>query len=396
MEIDDRIKHLEDFIIDNLLLEKLESKLNEFNIFEILGIVETEIRHSNFLAWLLDPHENHGLGAYFLRKFLSLFFYQNRNKGFTVVDIDLMSLRKVEIRREWKSIDILIIMKEQENNFLFVIENKINSSENNKQLVKYEEIIKTEYPENYKIFYIYLVPESNPYHPESSQNWNEFNYSTISEILESTIAYFKGILNPDIINILSQYLKIQKRYIQMEDEIIKELCINIWRKHKPALDILLSYKNHTINELLAYTQKQIETNELFEKIHKTRPFYSTKKIDGIIPYKSNESNFGNRFLIYQLFKSTNGCLYIELYLVDGDYEIRKNIFLIIKKNKLFNNVTKDLKEKWRMVYTKKLVENLDNESELELEQHKKNLEVELQDFFKSVTEIDEFIKTNYK
>ena len=41
---------------------ELVEKTRRLNIFEVLGITKTEIRHSNFLAWLLDPKEAHGLG----------------------------------------------------------------------------------------------------------------------------------------------------------------------------------------------------------------------------------------------------------------------------------------------------------------------------------------------
>ena len=33
---------------------KLENSLRHFNIFDCLGVSDFEIRHSNFLAWLLD------------------------------------------------------------------------------------------------------------------------------------------------------------------------------------------------------------------------------------------------------------------------------------------------------------------------------------------------------
>lgn len=45
-------------------LESLERIAYGFNIFTTLDIINTEIRHSNVLAWLLDPSENHGLGDY--------------------------------------------------------------------------------------------------------------------------------------------------------------------------------------------------------------------------------------------------------------------------------------------------------------------------------------------
>ena len=51
--------------------QQLSQKMQTLNIFEVLGITNAEIRHSNFLAWLLDPNGNHGMGDKFLREFVS-------------------------------------------------------------------------------------------------------------------------------------------------------------------------------------------------------------------------------------------------------------------------------------------------------------------------------------
>jgi len=45
---------LEDFLIENPDLERLEIMLGEFNLFEALGVVRQELRHSDFLGFLLD------------------------------------------------------------------------------------------------------------------------------------------------------------------------------------------------------------------------------------------------------------------------------------------------------------------------------------------------------
>ena len=58
---------LRDFLLDEDCLEKLIPWTGKFNIFDVLKISRTEIRHSNMLGWLLDPNENHGLGDKFLK-----------------------------------------------------------------------------------------------------------------------------------------------------------------------------------------------------------------------------------------------------------------------------------------------------------------------------------------
>src|SRR5262249_10582480 len=48
-------------------LTKLEARIGRFNIFDALGIARAEIRHSSFLAFILDPAESHGQGQLFLK-----------------------------------------------------------------------------------------------------------------------------------------------------------------------------------------------------------------------------------------------------------------------------------------------------------------------------------------
>ena len=82
---------LERLIVDNSDLEHLEDLIAEFNIFEVLGVQTRETRHSAFLAWLLDPSGNHGLGDYFLRRFLWQVTSRARAVGMTTTtafDVD--------------------------------------------------------------------------------------------------------------------------------------------------------------------------------------------------------------------------------------------------------------------------------------------------------------------
>ena len=43
---------------------------SKFNIFQILNVAEDELKHSLFIAELLNPKGRHGLGALFLKFFL--------------------------------------------------------------------------------------------------------------------------------------------------------------------------------------------------------------------------------------------------------------------------------------------------------------------------------------
>src|SRR4030067_1768451 len=122
-------RKLDTFLVDNHELEILNSKLAQFNILRILKIERSEIRHSNVLAWLLDPRETHGLGASFLRRFLSRILIENEGVDvpFTPAHVELMRLEEVEVFRERNNIDRLVHCCS--DHVVILIENKIRSRE---------------------------------------------------------------------------------------------------------------------------------------------------------------------------------------------------------------------------------------------------------------------------
>ena len=52
--------------------KKLENMVDVFCPFEAIGMVRQEIRHSNFLAYILDPNRPHEFGSSFLEDFFAL------------------------------------------------------------------------------------------------------------------------------------------------------------------------------------------------------------------------------------------------------------------------------------------------------------------------------------
>jgi hypothetical protein len=80
---------LEVFVVNNRDLEQLEAMLAEFNIFEAVGMTQQEIRHSHFLAFLLNPAQNHGLGDAFLKQWLKNVLIEAEQPPVSPVDIDI-------------------------------------------------------------------------------------------------------------------------------------------------------------------------------------------------------------------------------------------------------------------------------------------------------------------
>ena len=63
-------------------LEKIKAIENvKANIFDAVGMERQEVKHSAFIAWLLDPGKPHGLGNKFLSEFCKQLF---RNESVSV------------------------------------------------------------------------------------------------------------------------------------------------------------------------------------------------------------------------------------------------------------------------------------------------------------------------
>lgn len=65
--LQDTKKRLASLAIEHANIEK-----NYKSYMRILGVEKNELAHSNFLAWLLNPLEEHGLGEEFAKSFLAI------------------------------------------------------------------------------------------------------------------------------------------------------------------------------------------------------------------------------------------------------------------------------------------------------------------------------------
>lgn len=124
----DRAKHLLDEFSDvrRERNEAQRTKAEDINIFEILVFTDNEVRHSKFLAWLLNPEETHAQGNLFFRHFL-------RFAELPVKYADVPFKVKTEVKHKDSRIDIEI---QSEKNFLIHIENKISAGEGDAQLLR--------------------------------------------------------------------------------------------------------------------------------------------------------------------------------------------------------------------------------------------------------------------
>ncbi|MBK3665080.1 PD-(D/E)XK nuclease family protein [Bradyrhizobium diazoefficiens] len=253
--------------------EKLELAMGDPNIFRALAIERQEIRHSNFFAYLLDPGENHGLGDILLRKFLRDIFADSRAQGRTLFDADLMDFSDVDVRREWRGIDILIDFP----NDVIVVENKVDSSEHSQQLSRYRGIVDGEFGAKQKHF-VFLTPlGSDPVDESDRKVYINYSYEQIAGILANVLELYRDSISDKMGLYVEDYLTTINRELLMNDKL-NDLARKVYKAHKSAFDFVFENRPDPASVLYPY----------FEEEFKARGFVIGSRNKGYVRFTSRE------------------------------------------------------------------------------------------------------------
>ena len=244
----EKIQQLEKLLLSEDL-EELNNLANHFNIFNALRLQNNEIRHSNFLAWLMSPYETHGLGDYFLKEFLKSAIKEyslDEKIEISLKDIVFYNLDDADIKREYKHIDLLVISRQ--NQFVCIIENKIWSKEHGCQLKNYAKTINSEF-KNFKKLYIYLSP-TNECNSEllnrcyqglnNTVYYIPMNYLQVHDVINKILKFKAKSMNEDVKIFIEHYNSMLERNImgQTNEDVIA-LCRKIYRENKGTIDLIV-------------------------------------------------------------------------------------------------------------------------------------------------------------
>ena len=236
---DQHIASIDRFLADNPEFESLSARLSQFNVFRALNIEKVEIRHSNVLAWLLDPDESHGFSDIVLRRLLSniLLMSDKTIQGLSAAKVELLEFSDIEVLREWKNIDILII--DRFNKIILFFENKIHGGESTGQLVKYKRIVELEFPQ-FTIIPVFLTLTGQESSDKDAQDYISYSHTQLYAILSKLFVQRKSQLAEPVQVFMQHYLDTLRR-LTMQDEELTNLCKTIYRKHREAIDLIVEY-----------------------------------------------------------------------------------------------------------------------------------------------------------
>jgi len=360
---DEARQALEEFDADNKDLERLESLLAPFNIFEALKAEHVEARHSAFLAFLLDPKQSHGLGDIFLRQLLkkALAGVSPEQSAVSLIDLDAWDLTETQVHRERYYIDILLVNETRK--FVVVIENKIRSGKRPGQLKRYLKTVKQNYPD-YKLVCLFLTPEGDE--PREEEVYIPIGYTLICETLETLVESRGSFIGDEVLTAIRHYTQTLRRHI-VKDFKIADLARRIYARHRKALEIINNYATDKQLEVSVELKKLVETNRSLhvESTGKVYVTFCPKSWTDIPALNMGKGWHKGRILLFE-FRNRPDSLRLHLVIGPGDPSVRKTLFdLSRSKPDLFKGeaIKSVLGQKWQTIWVRTFISRKDYEED---------------------------------
>ena len=324
-------RDLRELLLNSKELKELDEWPDDFDLFDVLKITNMEIRHSNMLAWLLDPNGNHGMGDAFIKEFVARVAYNIGERKYDIFKLLLQDFSTYQVYREKNNMDIVLISQEEQT--VYIIENKIWSSEQKNQLKTYLEISKTEYADYTQKIYVFLTPEG--YDSSDPENWISISYEDIIQALEDAIC--NKTLNPEVNLLVNSYIRnIRKNVMKEKDEKLLTLCNEIYNKHRHALKLI--YENVSIDqsweaEIVRDTLKKFndEGKIIFDNNNRWR--FLTPTMEAFLPHVEDDKSSWNTDSIYYYWMETIGeklVMHCELGLMNLTKEAQDKVNTLIE------------------------------------------------------------------
>lgn len=246
-------KELQDFALqfDNQITRPLvNAGFAKYNVFDILNINRQELRHSDFLAFLLDPNKSGEVGLQFLRNFLTLLSKDIVSAQLGFFDMLYGNIEKVNVSREVAvkngRIDILVeleITKENKQQIVIAIENKVDTGEHDNQLGKYKEFLSGgRYKDHTKVM-LYLSPDKSE---PSDNDWTAIDYEFVYTILNRIDT---ETADNTIKTLVNDYKKtIRSEFNMTNDDELKRQAVEIYKKNRQVLDFIYDSKPDWVKE----------------------------------------------------------------------------------------------------------------------------------------------------
>lgn len=371
-----RLSTLE-FQLEKLLLNdddflQLEKEFDQFCPFEALGMVRSEVRHGNFLAYMLNPGRPHGFHGEVLRAFL---LAVSRNSLSTrgafqlkPLDVHLMDTQQADVRREWRNIDLLIVF--QSEKIVIPVELKIESTQGIDQLRRYREIAENEWPVNQGWRHLNVFLTKYDEEPVDADHWQPLAINDLVKELELVAG--KTNAGPGGESLVA-YLKMLRRH-HLDDFRLEEIARKLWSRHREALEFLVERQPDATGNLFdAVKDRKIDIlkslqnnglNVVLDAEHKAIVRFAFESWDALPGFKYSNWTESRRFILLEL-KREKSKINAYLYLGPGNEEVRSEYVSLLGKTKLHRPNTRAGRDWMCLAKAELVTEQIDDDADLD-------------------------------
>lgn len=337
-------------LVDDVDFHQLDARLGQFNLFEAMGGVRAELRHSNFLAFLLSPSRAHGLGAGVLEAMLRAILAQMppSQRPIRTLELVVADLDEAIVHRERDNIDLLIEFTGLK--LIVLIENKVGAGAGEGQLARYKALVERRYPD-YRRLLVFLTPAGDD---PQCDGYAAFSYQSLAGVLDELAGKPS---TPDTLGlILTHYVEMLRRHV-VPDEDLKALARRLYDKHREAFDFVFEARPERqglldvvkINALGVGLEEDTSGTTLFR-------FYA-KPWDGLDILKCDQGLWSKsgRGVLFEAWVNDKGGVHLALILGPCPSEVRERFLAVASKRAIFASRSKRTGQKTSRLYHRELL-----------------------------------------
>ena len=362
------------FLEDYDVLLEIEEQLQPFNIFEAMKADKDELKHSAFLAFLLNQNQKHGIGEEFLRRFLfesaKIAQMSGRTGENTLKPPNVLAsqLSGTTVKTEDDGIDILIT--NESNKFIVVIENKINSGETNDQLIRYHAHVEKLY-EGWDKLYLFLSPNKRA---PSFEAYHPIAYELVQRIAQQVLTSKAGKIPADVAVMIRHYFDLLGRN-SMSENSVRDTAIKLYNKHRDVFEYIISTRPDRFQQLREMASSKFidwcSTRQDIKIIYPSAWSIAYAPIEWVGDRKLSAGTTKSLGLVTYFEFSFGGRFRNRMYVGPGDDGLRKKLWDLAKAHGSPFNPKAYLEPSWAYIGTTDLVgkkkwdEVIESESEEE-------------------------------
>lgn len=265
----DMLQKLENLLLGNNSADfrLIESLTRYFCPFEAVGMVRQEIRHSNFLGYMLDPARPHGLSDILLRALVMLLIDRGNTEAVGRLDMHFRAMTTARVFRERDNIDVLIEIPPESGQagIVLALELKIDAAEGADQLQRYQKRIISGYPgDKWQHLFGFITKDGGDANSAGEgHDWIRLSWGDLLDGFGNAIRHHSA--QGRGVEMFQDYAKMMKRHNMADgdaDPRLSKAVRDIWAHHKEALEYLIDNRPDALGDL----QRQLSDDLIIRRM----------------------------------------------------------------------------------------------------------------------------------